>query len=67
MSAQSFDPDEGLDTEICPACLVATPVREMTQRYGLRLCTDCAQEQYEQRIYEDQQLCLSQQPEPERP
>ncbi len=58
--------DRGLDMETCPACDVPTPVSEMTQRYGVRLCEDCAQEQYDQRIYEEQQLSLSLPPEPER-
>ncbi len=49
---------DNLSTEICPACDVPTPVRQMTQAYGKRLCEDCAQEQYDQRIYEEQQQTL---------
>ncbi len=38
---------------VCPACLALVP--ELVWRYGLQLCTECGDEQAQDRIVEDQQ------------
>lgn len=51
--------DEGLSEQRCPACLCLVPVSTIVQRYGFQICEACADEQDEQRAYENEQLLLS--------